>query len=79
MPTTDGWISCKDKLPEPYIYVIVADDGDNVSWDRWDPPQELLPIRDPKDAQKHWHFFTNVTHWMPFPDAPQKEKETKDD
>lgn len=63
--TTDGWISCSDRMPDKLIPVIVMyEDGEmwSAMWNgnRWDDGTEYP---DPH----------SVTHWREMPAAPQQE------
>ncbi len=63
--TTDGWISCSDRMPDKLIPVIVMyEDGEmwSAMWNgnRWDDGTEYP---DPH----------SVTHWSEMPAAPQQE------
>ncbi|HAW2651067.1 TPA: DUF551 domain-containing protein [Escherichia coli] len=63
--TTDGWISCSERMPDKLIPVIVMyEDGEmwSAMWNgnRWDDGTEYP---DPH----------SVTHWSEMPAAPQQE------
>lgn len=63
--TTDGWISCSDRMPDKLIPVIVMyEDGEmwSAMWNgnRWDDGTEYP---DPH----------SVTHWREMPAAPKQE------
>jgi len=63
--TTDGWISCSDRMPDKLIPVIVMyEDGEmwSAMWNgnRWDDGTEYP---DPH----------SVTHWSEMPAAPKQE------
>ncbi|HGW6490226.1 TPA: DUF551 domain-containing protein [Escherichia coli] len=63
--TTDGWISCSERMPDKLIPVIVMyEDGEmwSAMWNgnRWDDGTEYP---DPH----------SVTHWREMPAAPQQE------
>lgn len=62
-PTVSGWISAKDKLPDDTakgrLYLVVNNGNVDVGifhYGLW-----LLPTDN-----------VNVSHWMPFPDAPKE-------
>lgn len=62
-PTIGGWISVKDKLPDDTakgrLYLVVNNGNVDVGifhYGLW-----LLPTNN-----------VNVSHWMPFPDAPKE-------
>jgi hypothetical protein len=65
-PTIGGWISVKDRLPEPYETVAVIAKADCWSYclgwlngDEWVIAEE---------ASEEWA----VTHWMPLPEPPKE-------
>lgn len=63
--TPDGWIQVRERMPEPYEYVLVTDGFDGCEVMRvnadgyWGPAKSLYP--------------GSITHWMPLPAAPQQE------
>lgn len=73
------WISVKERLPEDYIPVLVVYLG---FYDR-QPHSDLIAIRN----RGKWCFYEGnpvnnnkevsvpITHWMPLPELPRKEKE----
>ena len=73
-PTVNGWISAKDRLPEKDKDVLVWLYGDYCIG-RYD--------QDPDNLQMRWKFesfnlyeddMSYITHWMPLPKPPKKEK-----
>lgn len=65
---TDGWISIKDKLPEPRTNVLVAFDNGNT-WCLW----QDWANGDPRTCFEYGQDdVETVTHWMPMPEAPKE-------
>lgn len=69
------WIKCADRLPELEVHVLCfstiktnAHSNMHVGY-RYERPEILFP-----DLQEYercaWTCFGEVTHWMPFPEAP---------
>ena len=56
------WISVRDKLPEPFVNVVVFSKSQGVGMDYYDG--------------KYWGF-DDVTHWMPLPEPPEEREENK--
>ena len=71
-PTAYGWISVKDRLPEPFSIVLCF-----MAWGGYDVKQF-----------EQNHFFNQgsykrledgvVTHWMPLPEPPKEEHNDND-
>ena len=68
----DGWISVEDRLPEPYINVLICWSKESkgmhpiMSTARWvgdswstDKTKPILP--------------TTITHWQPLPEKPKQQ------
>lgn len=74
-PTVNGWISVKDRMPETRHAVLVytpyhkniwaASMHEDGNWYIWSPGSRVLLDPD-------WHG--PITHWMPLPEPPEKEK-----
>jgi len=59
----DGWISVKERLPEPYTHVLCHAFG-NV----------FVAMRD-KDGWMGLEYANEyITHWMPLPQPPEESK-----
>lgn len=54
------WISVKDRLPEPWVEVLVYRGAD------W--PVVSCEV----DTNRNWLHFFNITHWMPLPEPPKE-------
>jgi hypothetical protein len=73
-PTVNGWISTNDRMPENDKDVLVWLYGDYCIG-RYD--------QDPDNLHMRWKFesfnlyeddMSYITHWMPLPEPPEKEK-----
>lgn len=75
------WISVKDRLPEPYIFVLVyehrEDQPSPTSIARWEGDEwNGLGEDDEEDNAFYSDLFwgiswRNITHWMPLPSPPK--------
>ncbi|WP_113388335.1 dATP/dGTP pyrophosphohydrolase domain-containing protein [Escherichia coli] len=72
--TTDGWISCSERMPEETKMLLAFSQGEIVAayWN-W--------VVNPIDYKKYRAFtylsgniLDDVTHWMPLPEPPQEVK-----
>ena len=70
--TIPEWISVKDRLPEDFEFIIVA------NWDENHTPRVVK--RKALMAREYWGIVTGfyahgqqVTHWMPLPQPPKGE------
>ena len=68
--TVQEWISVKDRLPEPFVYVLVHMPNEKPS----------LTVREgfiTRDGIWHSALYDRepdeVTHWMPLPEMPKGE------
>ncbi|EFH6732313.1 DUF550 domain-containing protein [Escherichia coli] len=70
--TTDGWISCSERMPEDGQHVIILCDGVYVLYAQYRDAEFFDIIRNGEE------FFEtqsrNVTHWMPLPEPPKEVK-----
>lgn len=69
------WISVDDEMPDSGVEVLIADDLDNVNIGFYDDDshdagwviisgaKRFVPISE-----------SHITHWMPFPEPPEKEQ-----
>ena len=65
-PSSEGWISVQDRLPELHKRVLVITEK-QIQFNR-------LVINGPDVKGKHcimWAGGDKVTHWMPLPAAPE--------
>ena len=60
------WISVKDRLPEQYTDVIVLYDIGRAGVNWVNNENEFVE-----------HAYCKVTHWMPLPEPPKSEDDTK--
>lgn len=64
------WISVKDRLPEPYVAVLV--------WEKDDTKEGGFAYVDRHDGEV-WKIGSlgngAVTHWMPLPEPPEPEED----
>lgn len=79
------WISCKDRMPEKRVGVLVTD-GHVVTAAKWSPielkpPREPLPWWDGHEFGGYewdWDFSAaSITHWMPLPSPPVQADDLK--
>ncbi|EJL0193243.1 DUF551 domain-containing protein [Escherichia coli] len=70
--TTDGWISCSERMPENGQHVIILCDGAFVLYAQYRDGEFFDVVRNGEE------FFEtqsrNVTHWIPLPEPPQEVK-----
>lgn len=70
--TTDGWISCSERMPDDGQHVIILCDGASVLYAQYRDGEFFDVVRNGEE------FFEtqsrNVTHWMPLPEPPQEMK-----
>lgn len=73
--TTDGWISCSERMPENIPgsckeYLVFDGLNNKVHHDYW-----VVPDGDSAPVASFWnHYGAHVTHWMPLPEPPQEVK-----
>jgi hypothetical protein len=69
---SDGWISVKDRLPEPGVSVLVVTGFEKpiritIGW----------TFTEPQEARGKWGSFAGmrsaVLYWMPLPGAPDAD------
>lgn len=78
------WISVKDRLPDPYVFVLVfefiKDQPSPMSIARWERDR-WNGLGDQEDGSEYNAFWidlfwgidwANITHWMPLPEAPNE-------
>lgn len=67
--TTDGWISCSERMPEDGQHVIILCDGAFVLYAQYRDGEFFDVVRNGEE------FFEtqsrNVTHWIPLPEPPR--------
>ncbi len=68
-----GWIPCSERLPDPHAKVLFVTFGKSVWCGKY------CGIRNGRETWETSKFVSTfwddeVTHWMPVPDAPAKEK-----
>nr|WP_302476705.1 DUF551 domain-containing protein [Shigella boydii] len=69
--TTDGWISCSERMPKETGDIIVVSDGivmSGISYSRRDGFYIAALEYDDDEP------IGGVTHWMPLPEPPQEAK-----
>ncbi len=68
--TTDGWISCSERMPDDGQHVIILCDGAFVLYAQYRDSEFFDVVRNGEE------FFEtqsrNVTHWMHLPEPPQE-------
>ena len=69
-PTIGGWISVKDRMPEPEEKVIIWTKTDCMRYAQYHDDGSNNPWYVYEDDARAW---TNViTHWMPLPEPPKE-------
>ncbi len=76
------WISVKDRLPEPWIDVLVSCKSSvGITIEKDDPYMEIDRIVVWKDLRDEYppsfstdRFYGCVTHWMELPKPPEDKK-----
>lgn len=70
-PTVGGWISVKDRLPEPEEKVLIYTKTGCLKYAQYhDEPNVVNPWYVYEDQARAW---TNViSHWMPLPEPPKE-------
>lgn len=66
-----GWVSVKDKLPPIGEYVL-AYDGEIIFESRFRGCEIFEAVND--KVEKAFYEKEEITHWMPLPEAPTREK-----
>lgn len=65
-----GWIACSERMPEPYMDVLVYDGNREYGVARWrDDDQEWF-----EDLSGLHGKDLGVTHWQPLPPPPAEVK-----
>ena len=73
-PTVNGWISVKDRLPEMYKAVLGYAPYHNNVWAVTMRENGEWYIWSPVSRRYDPDFEGPITHWMPMPEPPEKEK-----
>lgn len=68
MVITMKWISVDEKLPEASLYRVIIATDKGVGSANFNPINGFQAVLLNSSTQ---HTNLTVTHWMPFPDAPQ--------
>ena len=63
-PTVGGWISVKDRMPEPYKFMLVYTERGLYGID--------YMIENSESGKAVWALNPKVTHWMPLPEPPEE-------
>lgn len=63
---TDKWIKCSERMPEQYKVVLIVDGSGSIY-------VACLNLRMTWDDGYFYDDISDVTHWMPLPDAPNQE------
>ena len=64
-----AWIKCSERLPEKSGYYIVYERYSGVMYMRWSNVYRAWNCSDESDKYR----LDYVTHWMPLPDAPERD------
>ncbi|HCJ7329966.1 TPA: DUF551 domain-containing protein [Enterobacter hormaechei subsp. xiangfangensis] len=59
----DGWIKCSERMP----------DKDGNYWGWWSKSKSQGPVWFTKTDSYSYFQSSEITHWMPLPEAPQQE------
>ena len=65
--TVSKWISCKDKMPEDGISVLICSYRGTVSKATYDSDMGYFYIA---DSELHYNEL-DITHWQPLPEPPK--------
>lgn len=71
LPTSAKWISVKERLPEDGEEVVIGwfqKTASNKTFWTVDAAQLIDKVF------SGWRVYSEVTHWMPLPEAPKREK-----
>ena len=70
-PTVSGWVSVKDRLPEPDENVIIWTKTGCMKYAQYHEDGSINPWYVYEDNARAW---TNViSHWMPLPEPPEED------
>lgn len=74
--TTSGWVSVKERLPEPEENVIIWAKTGCMKYAQYHEDGSINPWYVYEDNARAW---TNViSHWMPLPEPPKEENHETD-
>ena len=68
MVQRNGWIPCRERLPEEYTAVLVFDKDGEMWAGQIDKNGNWCEAADYDDIVPEW--LCKVTHWMPLPAGP---------
>ena len=69
------WINCDERMPEPYVFVLVYGPEFGCDMMKYDPVEVeqsyhyIWTCGDERHDEKAWR--DQITHWMPLPDFPK--------
>ena len=71
-PTVSGWVSVKDRMPEPEENVIIWAKTGCMKYAQYHEDGSVNPWYVYEDNARAW---TNViSHWMPLPEPPEEDE-----
>lgn len=71
MPTVGGWISVKERMPEPLAQCLVYSDTRR--------PRGMETATYTEFGWMTAAYFPEITHWMPLPEPPEEVSENATD
>lgn len=71
-----GWINCKDELPNRSSHEkYFVTDGEEIAWCYFGCDDDGFEHDNFIGGDCYSSMSEKITHWMPMPKIPQKEKE----
>lgn len=76
-PAPEGWVSVSERLPEPFVPVLVRCESYDASYQNGCDIALLIAPADAWVIGKQQEPAHNVTHWMPLPATPEPREPRK--
>lgn len=77
-PAPEGWVSVSERLPEPFVPVLVRCESYDASYQDGCDIALLIAPADAWVIGKQQEPAHNVTHWQPLPATPEPREPRKD-